>query len=173
MMCCRRIQKIKRHALSFVYSEEPIVQHQQHILYTGGFEVPIPWQTIVPNHVIIAELIESISLDNVVRKYKVWHAGDLYIPPSDVQCNTLINTPYVTPWIWIGEDDNDMTNKLTPFLLAGNRITCELLEKLFPEIYIWTYMDSTLNIIDFPEEGITIECCPNSKLSDENAGVQK
>ena len=66
------------------------------------------------------------------------------------------------PWVWIGDitTERELTGELAKFIVHGNVIKYELLNQLM-DFHIDTniqYMDSTsLELKDFPEEGIVIE----------------
>jgi len=66
------------------------------------------------------------------------------------------------PWVWVGDKETeiDMTRTFDKFLVPGNQIRMELVEKLI-KITDHTHLiyieSGTLNEIEFPGDGITIE----------------
>jgi hypothetical protein len=114
----------------------------------------LKWYTEVPQETILLELLEN----NNLLRYKIWYPGDLYSKSSDEEYTRMLNTPVKTPWVWIGGDNFDGTNMLSHYLLTGNVIKLELLEKLEPSVKQWTYIDyETLDSVNFPVDGIVIE----------------
>jgi hypothetical protein len=107
---------------------------------------------------IFIEKITFIKNDDFLHKYKIWYEEQLYMKLTLSQKKFLVKQKINCPWIWIGENDNDMTQVLEEFLLDGNKIKLELLNKLFPDIKKWSYVCSkTLEIKEFPVEGIQIK----------------
>lgn len=67
-----------------------------------------------------------------------------------------------SPWLWIGDMDSetDLTETLQMYHVPGNKIHYDLLVHLlkFGENTAIQYLDTkTLQLVDFPEEGIVIE----------------
>ena len=114
----------------------------------------LKWYTEVPEETILLELLEN----NHLIRYKIWYPGQIYSKTSDEEYMRMLNTPVKTRWVWIGGDNFDATNMLSHYLLVGNVIKLELLEKLEPSVKQWTYIDyETLDSVDFPVDGIVIE----------------
>jgi hypothetical protein len=68
--------------------------------------------------------------------------------------------PVKTPWLWIGnpkDDSLDVTHEMKPYIVAGNLILPELIERV-TGIEEPHYMDvRSLQIVKFPAEGIRLE----------------
>jgi len=119
------------------------------------------WKTVVPLFTIIADKIRSVSLDHDTVKYRVTYSGQYYETLTQSDMIQLSFTDVQTPWLWIGEGDQDMTEFVKPYILSGNTIRLELLEYINPSIKKWKYLDPlTLNEVDFPAAGITIKDDP-------------
>jgi hypothetical protein len=130
--------------------------------YSSSLEIlgnkDIGWIANVPKDTIFIEKITFIKNDDFLHKYKIWYEEQLYMKLTLSQKKFLVKQKINCPWIWIGENDNDMTQVLEEFLLDGNKIKLELLNKLFPDIKKWSYVCSkTLEIKEFPVEGIQIK----------------
>ena len=122
------------------------------------------YRTVPEDTVYVEEWIQ-----NGEKKCFIYYEGDL-IPETDVY-------PYqfhykgITPWLWIGDKTTevDLTKSLQKFVVAGNTIRLDLIQKLIQitdntEIM---YIDPvTLKECKFPNQGITIkedeEPVPNS-----------
>lgn len=66
-----------------------------------------------------------------------------------------------SPWLWIGDLDSgtDLTEALEMYCVPGNKIHYDLLVHLlrFGKNTSIQYLTKTLQMVDFPEEGIVIE----------------
>ena len=119
---------------------------------------PLKWYTRVPEESILLEHLENDESGVHVLKYKVWYSGEIYSRSSDEEYMRMLNTPAKSPWVWIGGNNIDATQMLSHYLLAGNTIKLELLQKLEPSVTSWTYVDyETLDSVNFPSNGILIE----------------
>jgi hypothetical protein len=135
---------------------------QDEFEYSSGLEIlgnkDALWITNVPKNSIFLEKITCRRVDERFYKYKVWYYDQLYMKPSMDLKKFLVNVKVESPWLWIGEGEIDMTNKLEEFILDGNVIRLELLNLKFPEIKNWSYLNSkTLELEVFPVEGIQIK----------------
>ena len=110
---------------------------------------------VVPEGAVyLEEWIRGMSKLCVVR-----YAGEA-IP------TTWTESPYAkhprAPWIWVGdrETEIDLTRTFTKFLVVGNRITSELVDRLIrvtPKTKLIYIEARTFKELDFPGEGLTIE----------------
>lgn len=67
-----------------------------------------------------------------------------------------------TPWIWVGdrETEIDLTRTFSKFLVVGNRIRSELVDRLIrvtPQTKLIYIQSGTFKELEFPGEGLTIE----------------
>lgn len=67
-----------------------------------------------------------------------------------------------SPWVWVGdrETEIDLTRTFDKFLVAGNRITKELVHhyvRVTPRTKLMYIQSGTFKELDFPGDGITIE----------------
>jgi len=104
--------------------------------------------------------ITSVSIDETIKKCKIEYP-ESYSYSKPLVYGILLSHAEA-PWLWIGASafwgDCDMTDSLFPYVVQGNRITLELLHKLFPFHRSWKYLDPvTLKELEFPKDGITIQ----------------
>lgn len=157
MFCCRRIHTLKRKLRSLWYSNESYINHSNQIIPLNDNFPEFNWETIVPAKTIVMECIQFTTAEIDIIKYKIWNAGDRYTNLTDEERRSIIQKPCKQPWLWIGSGDTNMTEKMKPYILIKNHITLTLLNKKFPDIKSWVFMNSSLDIVDFPIDGITIE----------------
>ena len=105
-------------------------------------------------------IIESVSLDRRVTKYKVWDTTARIL--SDLEARIILNTRLEAPWLWIGADCAfgriDMTSSFERYLVYGNKITSTFLKNRYPLYHNWRYLDPvTFKEVDFSDTGITID----------------
>jgi len=118
----------------------------------------IDWQASVPNDCIFIEALMREYLGETQTKYRVFYNSELYVRTRKENVSTVFNERIVSPWLWIGDGDISMIDKLEPFLVPGNVIRPSLLKVFFPSINHWKYMDpKTFEMTEFPEDGITIK----------------
>jgi len=103
------------------------------------------------NNRIYIEKLECISSDIYIKKYKIADGNRSTV----IEANNILNQRPVKPWVWIG-DDRDMTEEIEPFVVHGNKITLKILNLYFPSVKEWRYCSKTLEMLDFPSEGIII-----------------
>lgn len=116
-------------------------------------ESPDAFDRVPEGRVYIEEWVRNDTKRCVVR-----YAGE-EIPKT--WTTTPFDTNPKTPWVWVGDRDTeiDLTRTFTRFLVVGNVITMELVEKLIQVtdrtqlIYIET---GTFKELKFPGDGITI-----------------
>lgn len=130
-----------RRILSLWYTKEPVVY--QH----------------VDRNVTI---IESVSLDRLITKYKIWDTADEARRLGSQEADYILHTKVEAPWLWVGAESltgrTDMTNSFEGYLLPGNTISPEFLSARYPLYYDWKYLDPvTFKEVDFPDAGITID----------------
>jgi len=139
MFCCKIFNRILRQVLSLWYPQEPVIYQYIHGKLT---------------------VVESISLDETIQRYKIWGSEPKLFTPTEM--NAIIDSKLYPPWLWIGAScifgEVDMTSKMEPYLVDGNTITPSLLSDIYPLMHDWKYLDPvTFKEVDFPEEGITID----------------
>jgi len=147
MFCCKLGHSIKKKILSLCYSKEPSISVKEQPMFLDG-------------SLIIMHTITSISIDEYVKKCKIEYPKT-YSYSKPLVYGILLDQVQI-PWLWIGASafwgDSDMTSSLVPYIVSGNRITIELLGKLFPFHSNWKYLDPvTLKQVEFPKDGITIQ----------------
>uniref|UniRef100_A0A6C0F2E8 Uncharacterized protein n=1 Tax=viral metagenome TaxID=1070528 RepID=A0A6C0F2E8_9ZZZZ len=147
MFCCKLGHSIKKKILSLCYSKEPFVSVKEHAIYLDG-------------SLTIVHTITSVSIDETIKKCKIEYPESYSYSKPLVYGILLEHTQ--APWLWIGASafwkNCDMTSSLEPYIVTGNRITIELLGKLFPLHSNWKYLDPvTLKEVEFPKDGITIQ----------------
>jgi len=138
MFCCKCLHTTKRQLLSLIFSKEPVVTQE-----------------------ILGRItkIESVSLDRSFRRFKIWTENPQILDDSEVEA--ILNEKVESPWLHVlakspfGEVD--MTNTLNQYLVSGNVITPDFLNRQFPFHYDWSYLDAvTFKELYFPSGGITI-----------------
>lgn len=141
-----------RRILSLWYSKEPVV-----------------YQRVDTN----VTTIESVSLDRVITKYKIWDdIADARIM-SPLEASYILNAKAELPWLWIGAQSlmgsDDMTKSFDGYIVPGNTITLEFLSARYPVYYGWKYLDPvTFKEVDFPDGGITIDAARMERPKKEN-----
>ena len=138
MFCCKIFNKVLKQILSLWYPREPVVYQYTH----GNLTV-----------------IESISLDETIQKYKIWAEPRLF---SQSELNTIIYSKVQPPWLWVGASsifgEVDMTSSIAPYVVNGNTITPSILSSVYPLLYNWKYLDPvTFKEVEFPDSGIIID----------------
>jgi hypothetical protein len=94
-----------------------------------------------------------------LKKYVVRYEGET-IPRSWTE--NPFDRIVRSPWIWVGdrETEIDLTRTFDKFLVAGNRITRELVNhyvRVTPRTKLMYIQSGTFKELDFPGDGITIE----------------
>lgn len=94
-----------------------------------------------------------------LKKYVVRYGGDT-IPRSWTE--NPFDKVVQSPWVWVGdrETEIDLTRTFNKFLVAGNRITKELVHhyvRATPRTRLMYISSGTFKELDFPGDGITIE----------------
>jgi hypothetical protein len=142
MWCCRRLW----------YSKIPVI--------SGWSE-----EYIVDDSYVWIETINYNNVDTHILKYKL---SDKFQITCYEDCMKIFSDKPKKPWIWIG-DKYDMTSKLEPYIVSGNHVTLGLLKVLFPYIKDWKYCcPKTLELLDFPSEGIIIDDTNNKTFKKED-----
>ena len=112
--------------------------------------------TVPKDRVYIEEWMDTKGRKKMIALYEgevvptSWTHTPFELPPA--RC----------PWVWVGDKETeiDMTRTFDKFLVPGNQIRMELAEKLI-KITDHTHLiyieSGTLNEIEFPGDGITIE----------------
>jgi hypothetical protein len=147
MFCCKLGHSIKKKILSLCYSKEPSVSIKEYPIHLDG-------------SLSIMHVITSVSIDETIKKCKIEYP-ETYSYSKPLVYGILLGQAQA-PWLWIGASafwgECDMTTSLLPYIVTGNRITIELLRKLFPFHCKWEYLDPvTLKQLEFPKDGITIQ----------------
>jgi hypothetical protein len=149
--CCLRT---KRYFKKLLIHE---TEYSSNLLVLGN-DKEIEWIANVPKDTLFLEKLAYFKNEDIKYKYKIWYSDQLYIKPSFQIIKNITKQKVECPWIWIGENETDMTNQLEEYVLDGNKIKIEFLNKLFPDIKKWSYICSkTLEVKDFPVEGIQIK----------------
>jgi hypothetical protein len=117
-------------------------------------DIKLCWSTVIPEGQIVREKIELKSPQESRVLYKIWHAGPMKELSYDESLELFNKTPK-RPWIWIGGSGRNMIDEVDEYLVAGNKITLDVL-KLIADIE-WKYCSQTLDILDFPSEGFIID----------------
>ena len=128
--CCRR----------FCYSKIPEISSE--------FQ-----EFIIDDKEVWIETIEYTSSDLYCKKYRVHQK---YKQTTYQEAYMIIHEIPNKRWIWIGDGDKNMTEELQPFVVNGNKITLGMLKVFFPYVKLWKYCSMTLDMLDFPSEGIII-----------------
>lgn len=94
-----------------------------------------------------------------LKKYVVRYEGETI--PRSWTANPFDRTVR-SPWIWVGdrETEIDLTRTFDKFLVAGNRITRDLVNhyvRVTPRTKLMYIESGTFKELDFPGDGITIE----------------
>ena len=157
----RSAHKIKKWFLEFCYSKEPEYNAIEYFSHSLGSS-DVTWSSTVPSERFYFYSINQNFQGFITTKTMIWYAGQTIFYPTESIGNTLLgkifNTPIKTPWLWIGDSTNDMTNRMEEYVVAGNVIKPDLLKYIDSTIEKWYYMDpSTLEVVEFPTDGITIE----------------
>jgi hypothetical protein len=150
MFCCRCVHTTKRQLLSLIFSKEPVVTQE------------------TDNHVT---KVESVSLDRTIRRFKIWKEASRFLDDSEI--DIILNEKVESPWLHVlakspfGE--MNMTDTLNQYLVSGNVITPEFLNRQFPFHYDWSYLDAvTFKELYFPSGGITIHAPRVETITQEN-----
>ena len=153
MFCCKIFNRVLKQILSLWYPREPVVYQYTH----GNLTV-----------------VESISLDETIQRFKVWREPRLFSPS---ELNTLIHSKVQPPWLWVGASsifgEVDMTSSVAPYVVDGNIITPSLLSSVYPLLYNWKYLDSvTFKEVDFPDSGIIIDAPRVERSAQESQEIE-
>ena len=156
MFCCKLGHSIQKQILSLWYSKEPVVYQT---VYYRNSSIDSDFFPI-PQDIVAMTEIKSVSITDTVVKYKIWKDKVEYLSVKELE--DVLNEDVVDPWLWIGASTlfkvEDMTSAIQPFVVSGNTITLEMLEKFYPCHYNWKYLDTvTFKEVDFPMDGITID----------------
>jgi hypothetical protein len=107
---------------------------------------------IIDDKEVWIETIEYNSSDLYCKKYRV---HDSYKQTTYQEAYRIIHEIPNKKWLWIG-GEKDMTEEVQPFVVNGNKITLSMLKVFFPYVKHWKYCSMTLDMLDFPSEGIII-----------------
>jgi hypothetical protein len=130
MLCCRRCW----------YSKIPEISSE--------FQ-----EFIIDDEEVWVETIEYNSSDFYAKKYRIHNS---YKQTTYQEAYRIIHEIPNKKWIWIGSGEHDMTDKIQPFVVNGNKISLSLLKLFFPYVKNWKYYSLTLELNEFPLEGIII-----------------
>ena len=148
---------VKDKYLEYKYTTDEIHPTERYFLNPlGRQDYSNPFVEVPSDCVYIEEWMDTKGRKKMVVRYEGeaipthWTHSPFELPPA--RC----------PWVWVGDKETeiDMTRTFDKFLVPGNQIRMELVEKLIKVtdhthlIYIET---GTLNEIEFPGDGITIE----------------
>jgi hypothetical protein len=94
-----------------------------------------------------------------VKKCVVRYAGE---PIPREWSGTPFEKHVRSPWVWVGdrETEIDLTRTFNRYLVVGNRITSELVEKLIrvtPNTNLIYIESGTFKELKFPGDGLTIQ----------------
>ena len=148
---------VKDKYLEYKYTTDEIHPTERYFLTSHGREEYVNPSTMVPtDKVYIEEWMDTKGRKKMIALYEghaipiTWTHTPFDLPPA--RC----------PWVWVGDKETeiDMTRTFDKFLVPGNQIRMELAEKLI-KITDHTHLiyieSGTLNEIEFPGDGITIE----------------
>lgn len=171
MWCCRLGHSIQKQILSLWYSKEPVIYQT---VYYRSSSLDSGFYTIPENITAVTE-IKSVSLTDQTVKYKIWENEVEYLDKEELE--QIMKEDVIDPWLWIGAStlfkDEDMTSTIQPFVVVGNKITLEMLEKFYPCHYKWKYLDTvTFKEVDFPVDGITIDATRVEVPKEEDEKVE-
>jgi hypothetical protein len=145
---------VKDKYLEYKYTTEDIQPTERYLLTPLGRQEP---STVVPtDSVYIEEWIDTKGHKKMIALYE----GEVI--PTNWSHTPFDLPPARCPWVWVGDKETeiDMTRTFDKFLVPGNQIRIGLVEKLI-KITDHTkliYIESgTLNEVEFPGDGITIE----------------
>lgn len=149
---------VKDKYLEYKYATDEIKPTLRYFLADSDEELPVlSGYTVVPNgYIYIEEWIDTKGRKKMIVLYegdevpRTWTHSPFDMPPA--RC----------PWVWVGDKETeiDMTRTFDKFLVPGNQIRIELVDRLIRMnertnlIYI---QSGTLNEVKFPGDGITIE----------------
>lgn len=146
---------VKDRYLEYKYTTDEIRPTERYLLTPDGREDPI--NSVVPtDRVYIEEWMDTKGHKKMIALYE----GEV-IPTN--WTHSPFDLPHAKcPWVWVGDKETeiDMTRTFDKFLVPGNQIRMELVEKVIKVtdhtnlIYI---ASGTLNEVKFPGDGITIE----------------
>jgi hypothetical protein len=153
MFYCKVLNRILKKILLLWYTKEPSVTIR---------EYPITLDGKMSNMYVIT----SVSVDRCVKKCVIDYS---YSRPIEY---SFLSKQAESPWLWIGASglcgECDMTASVLPYVVEGNHITIELLDKEFPFHRNWRYLDPvTFKEVDFPIEGITIDAPELEETTEE------
>ncbi len=122
--------------------------------FLGSSESPDALVRVPDNQVYIEEWVQGETKRCVVK-----YGGEVI--PTYWRTTPFAQNPK-TPWVWVGdrETEIDLTRTFNRFLVVGNVITSDLVEKLIKvtERTNLIYIESgTFKELKFPGDGITIE----------------
>ena len=135
------------------YNPQPIQDvtqpHRRYFLGTDS-EVPETMTQVPEGKIYIEEWVQGDTKKSVVR-----YAGEEIKPTNPLAKHAK------TPWVWVGdrETEIDLTRTFNKFLVVGNVIKMELVNKLIQvnERSNLLYIESgTFKELKFPGDGITI-----------------
>jgi hypothetical protein len=139
--CCRAGHSVWRSILSLWYTKYPVITQR------------------IDDNVTI---LESVSLDKRIIKYKVWDDVSQARFMTPLESIVILYTKVPSPWLWVGAESifgrKDLTDLFERYLVHGNKISQYFLKKRYPMYYAWKALDPvTFKEVDFPYLGITID----------------
>ena len=131
----------------------------QILIHSGN---PTTFEIKVPDDTVLAEKLTFNTLYETKTKIKLWYPGQLYKELTYDETIEVFNKYIKKPWLWIGgyigEELKDITSQVDAYVVSGNVVTIDILNRINPEIKVWIYSCSkTLEVINFPSEGIIID----------------
>jgi hypothetical protein len=148
----RLFTKAKTLYNDYVYPElDTIRPHRQYYMTTTKLEFQ-PSHEVVPDDCVYLEEWVRNGRKLCVVKYSGETIPDLW-KESPFDRNARC------PWIWVGDrkTETDLTRAFNKFLVVGNMIANELIERLTSDTDIFYIESGTFNELKFPEEGLVIE----------------
>jgi hypothetical protein len=147
---------VKDKYLEYKYTTDEIHPTERYFLTPTGREEDCNHSKVPTTWVYIEEWMDTKGHKKMIAMYE----GE--VVPTDWTHTPFELPPARCPWVWVGDKETeiDMTRTFDKFLVAGNQIRIELVEKLIKitDRTKLIYIESgTLKEIEFPGDGITIE----------------
>jgi hypothetical protein len=136
---------------------KPRYTYQQRVYGTE----PDVWETDIPEGGILTEVVSRSIVDEDEVRVRIWSEGSHFVQTN--KYDKLFESKTKIPWLWIGGmtragNTITLTDEMQKYVVPGNVINIQTLNKLFPQIVCWRIMDvHTFEEVDFPVNGITIE----------------
>ena len=153
----RTVYSVRRAFFLLCCGRAPRYTYQQRVYGTE----PEIWETDVPEGGVLTEVISRSIVDEDEIRIKIWPEGSHFVQTN--KYGALFDSKPKTHWLWIGGmtragNTLTLTDEMQKYVVPGNVINLQTLNKLFPQIVSWKIMDvNTFEEVDFPVDGITIE----------------